>query len=104
MTYAPRPRAALALLGLLVLGAGCEPTCRNTCEKLLDCEDTTVDQPRVSLDECEDACEVQQALYAEDWENEQLRDGLADLKRCVRDEECDAIAEGACYDPDLYIF
>ncbi len=99
------PGAALALFGAaLALLGGCEPTCASTCEKLLECEDGTVDQPRVAQDECEASCETQQSLYEDDWENEILRDELAELKRCVRDEECDAIAEGACYNPNLYIF
>lgn len=89
------------LLALLPL-SGCEPTCASTCEKLLSCEE--VEQPRVAEEDCEAACLVQQELYEEDWENQQLRDALGDAKRCVRDEECEAIADGACYDPDLYIF
>ena len=93
---------ALALGGLLL--AGCEPTCASTCDKLLSCEDGTVDQPRVSDEDCENACELQQSLYEDDWENGVLREEFADMKRCVADEACEAIADGACYDPDLYIF
>lgn len=94
----------LLLAGGLLLLPACEPTCASTCDKLLACEDGTVDQPRVSDDECESACELQQALYEDDWENGQLREDFAELKRCVSDETCEAIADGACYDPDLYVF
>lgn len=95
---------AILCVAVLSMAVGCEPTCKNTCEKLLECDDTTVDQPRVSVDECEDACEAQQNLYAEDWENQQLRDELGDYKSCVMDNECEDIADGACFNPNLQIF
>ncbi|MCK6504347.1 hypothetical protein L6R53_13255 [Myxococcota bacterium] len=92
---------ALALVLLAAPLAACEPTCKQTCRKLLDCEE--VDTPRQGLEECQAACEIQERLY-EDWEDLQAREALADVKRCVRDEECVDIAEGACYDPDLYVW
>lgn len=89
----------LALAAILPLMQACEPTCKQTCSKLLECEE--VDTPRLALEDCRTSCELQQKLY-EDWEDLESRDAMGDLKECVMDEECSAIADGACYDPDLY--
>lgn len=94
-----RPLPLLALAG--ALATACEPTCKQTCTRLLECEE--VDTPRQGIDECQAACEIQQRLY-EDWEDLQAREAMAEVKRCIRAEECDAIAEGACYDEDLYVW
>lgn len=97
-------RALLLAIGLLaVLGAGCEPTCKATCKKLLECGDG-IDTPRASLDDCEYACEVRQDLYEDTWENPHLRDEFADMKSCIADEACADIAEGVCYDDELFIW
>jgi hypothetical protein len=84
-------------------GVGCEPSCEETCEGLLACGDEVEDisTDRVALDDCTAACLVQERLY-DDWEDVELRNGFADYKRCVAEETCDAIAEGACYDEELY--
>ncbi len=91
----------ILLLLALPLAAGCEPSCKQTCRKLLDCE--AVDTPRQALLDCENSCELQQQVY-EDWNDQLTRDAMGDLKECIVDEECSAIADGACYDPDLYIW
>ena len=83
----------------LTMLVGCEPTCERTCKKLLSCED--VDSPRVHEDECIDSCDSLADLY-DSWDDTQLQDQLAETKRCVVSEECDAIAAGVCYDEDLY--
>jgi hypothetical protein len=101
MVTVPRSRSPLGLVGLLGLLAGCEPTCKNTCEKLLACDE--VETPRLSLDDCTDSCEEQQALYVR-WDDTQLIDAFAAYKTCVEEEGCAAIAEGVCYDEDLYAF
>lgn len=93
----------LLTLAALSLSAGCEPTCKTTCKKLLSCGDG-VDTPRESQNECEYSCETQQDLYEDDWENPELRDALADQKTCVVDSECADIADGACYDESLFIW
>lgn len=96
-------RASLvSALVLVALASGCEPTCENTCEKLLSCED--VDQPRASQGDCEVACTNQETQYEDDWENQQLADELADAKQCIMDSECADIAAGDCYNPDLYVW
>lgn len=91
----------LWIAAALPLAAGCEPTCKQTCDKLLECEE--VETPRQAERDCQASCELQQQLY-EDWEDTQARDALGELKACVRESECAAIADGACYDPDLYLW
>jgi hypothetical protein len=93
---------ALALLApLAALLSGCEPTCQATCNKLLECED--VDTPRLSLEECETSCRNEENLY-EAWDDKGKREKLAEMKRCIGDEDCGDIADGVCYDPDLVIW
>lgn len=94
--------ALLAFGASLLLLAGCEPNCKRTCKKLLSCEET--DTPRVSLEECQASCEDQEVLYEETWDDPELADAFTDYKKCVRAEECDAIADGVCYDDRLYIW
>lgn len=94
----PFPVRLAALLALL---AGCEATCENTCEKLLACE--AVDTPLVAEIDCERSCLTQEALY-EDWDDQLKRDALGDYKNCVADSPCADIAEGVCYDEDIYIW
>ncbi len=92
------------LLLVVLSGASllaCEPTCKQTCKTLMACEE--VDSPRQGLEECQASCEIQQRLY-EDWEDGQKREAFAELKRCIQQEECAAIAEGVCYDEELYIW
>ena len=86
--------ASLALAAL-----ACEPSCEQTCETLLACEETSSD--RVALDDCTAACVVQQQLY-DDWEDVELQDGFSDYKRCVGENTCEDIVDGACYDEELY--
>lgn len=94
--------ARLVLLALVgALAAACEPTCKQTCRTLIDCAE--VDSPRQGLADCQASCEIQQRIY-EDWEDTQKREAMAELKRCVQDEECEAIAEGACYDEELFVW
>jgi hypothetical protein len=38
------------------------------------------------------------------WDDTQLIDAFAAYKTCVEEEGCAAIAEGVCYDEDLYAF
>lgn len=95
-----KPRLVLlALVGALT--AACEPTCKQTCRTLIECE--AVDSPRQGLEDCQASCEIQQRVY-EDWEDTQKRDALAELKRCIQAEECEAIADGACYDDELFVW
>jgi hypothetical protein len=99
MATAPPSSRALAPL-LFALLIGCDgPPCKQVCEKLLECEE--VDSPRIALSECEDSCEAQEALYQQ-WTDEELEERFVAYKECVDEEECSAIAEGACYDERLF--
>ena len=94
---------ALALIAPLLAAflGGCEPTCQETCNKLLDCND--VDTPRLSEEECESSCKNTEDLY-EACDDQGKRDKLGDMKRCIMDEDCSAVADGVCYDSDLVIW
>lgn len=93
------PMPIALLLSLIGFLAGCEVSCENTCEKLLSC--SSVETPGVSPTDCEQACTSQEILY-EGWEDQAKRDALSEYKTCVSDSTCDAIAEGVCYDENIY--
>jgi hypothetical protein len=95
---APR---SLLLLATLALGQGCDTSCEAACDKLLSCEE--VSTARLAPDDCESACLVQEKLY-EDWDDVELRDGFTELKGCITGTACDELAEGACYEDELYPF
>lgn len=84
-----------------VLATGCEPSCKKTCVKLIECEE--IDTPRLHEEECIRSCETQQDLF-ESWEASDERERFADLKRCIKESECADIADGECYDDELYIW
>ncbi len=83
------------------LTLGCDPSCTKVCKKLVECED--VDSPRLSWVECTESCEEQERLY-EEWTDTQKREDFSSLKSCIASEECSDIADGECYDEDLYIW
>ena len=100
----PLPRTPW--LGSLLLGSmlalqGCDTSCEAACDKLLSCEE--VSTARLAPDDCEAACMVQEKLY-EDWEDAQLRESFADLKGCIAGAACEDLAEGVCYEDELYPF
>ncbi len=96
-----RVLSSLLVLCTAVIATGCEPSCKNICEKLVECED--VETPRVSWVECTDSCEAQERLY-EQWTDTVKREGFVDMKTCIDESECSDIADGECYDEDLYIW
>jgi hypothetical protein len=91
----------ILVLCIGAFGTGCEPSCTKICKKLVECED--VDSPRVSWMECAESCGEQERLY-EEWTDTQKREDFSALKVCIRDSECSDIADGECYDEDLYIW
>jgi len=96
-----RLSGSLLLLGVTVQAlAGCHPTCKHVCKTLLACDE--VESARVNLYECVDACNRQEALYKEEWENPSLLDAFYAENNCIVDASCEEIAAGACYDPELY--
>jgi hypothetical protein len=80
--------------------AGCEPTCQIACRRFLDCD---LETPGVTLDECEASCVFQEdKLEAE--EDDVGRQRFSDHKRCVARSSCEEVADGACYDEELFPF
>lgn len=85
----------LAVLGL-AFAAGCTPTCAQTCRKVLfSCEFPEAEQVR--LDECEESCLRQEALYDFE-EDEAALDAARRHRQCIGSSSCDEIAAGECYD------
>jgi len=80
---------------------GCEPSCKKTCKKLLECDD--IETARTEVEECQASCEIQQDLF-DDWEATDERERFKELKQCIRTNECADIASGTCYDEELYIW
>ena len=91
----------IALLGSVITLIGCEPSCKKTCKKLLDCDN--IETARTEIEECEASCEIQQEMF-DDWEATDERERFSDLKTCIRTNECADIADGVCYDEELYIW
>ena len=89
------------LLMFLAPLAGCEPSCKKTCKKLIECDN--IETARTEIEECEASCSIQQEMF-DDWEATDERERFADLKKCIRGNECAAIADGECYDEELYIW
>jgi len=90
-----------AVLLAAAIGTGCAPTCKEACNKALSCE---LDSPRTSLDACVEDCERQRSLYRDWWEDEEKLERFEEHRRCVMQSNCDEIAEGVCYDEELFIF
>ncbi len=86
---------------LVLLAAGCHPSCKEVCSKLLDCDE--VESSRVSDEECRTACLRQEEQY-EDWEDFQALDTHYEERSCIVDASCQDIADGGCYDEELYLF
>lgn len=85
---------------LIVLIGACAPPCGQTCRKVLDCG---LDSERVSFEECQLACEQQEALYAS-WENRELQAAFDDERRCIGQSSCEELADGACFNDELWAF
>lgn len=95
-----RPSSAIAAVIALTLWQACTPRCQSNCAKVLDCG---LGSTRVARSECVQACQLEQALYAE-WEDETKIEAFKEHKRCIRAASCDELADGVCYDPELFIF
>lgn len=94
----------LTLLSLLVLASltvGCQTSCEDACEKLLECED--VESARISVEDCEGSCERQIAQY-EKWQDTDKIHRLEDQRNCIDESSCQDIAQGICYDTELFPF
>ncbi len=71
------------------------------CTKLVECENPGTE--RMTAEECAESCRAQEQLYAT-WDDTQLRDAFDEEKSCVDESTCEALAEGVCYDPEIWSF
>jgi len=94
-----RPSSSLLFVLGFALAGGCAPACESTCTKLLDCDLS----PRVSEEECVESCETQQHLY-EDWGDTEKQTAFEKERGCIRQSTCDEIADGTCYDDEIWVF
>jgi hypothetical protein len=91
--------AASSLLVFGLLAAGCTPTCAESCRKVLRCDAVQTD--RLGQDECVDQCTRQVALY-ESWEDDDKLAQFREEKRCIATSTCEEVAEGLCYESDIF--
>lgn len=80
---------------------GCTPTCDEVCSKLVECENEGTE--RMSADECSESCTAQQALYAT-WTDTVKRQAFDDELTCLYNAECSNIADGECYDDEVWSY
>lgn len=92
---------ALSLVFSLLLSGGCTPTCEQTCKKLMRCDELATDG--LDADRCEEYCRDEEDLFKQ-WDDTQLQEALDEEKRCIDEQTCEAIADGACYDERLYSY
>jgi hypothetical protein len=95
------PKIAIFLASIGLLLSGCEPSCEATCEKLMSCDEIEMDH--IPVQECATTCEIQQRIY-EKWDSSDEREWFSDMKYCIDDASCGDIADGECYDDELYIW
>jgi hypothetical protein len=96
--------AFAALFFVLVLSGAltsCKSSCSQACEKLLSCQE--IENSRVSEDECESSCNAQESQY-EVWDDVEKQDRFDQERQCIVDSTCADIADGACYDDELFPF
>jgi len=86
---------------VLLAAPACHPTCKQVCTKLLECDE--VESSRVSEYECRDSCQREENLY-EGWEDLQALELHYDQMSCIMDASCQEVADGECYDEELYLF
>lgn len=96
-----RRTCSLLLLPFVLAATACHPTCKQVCKKLLGCEE--VENARINQEECEDACDREEALY-EDWDNSALLDAFYAQNKCIYHASCEEIAAGDCADDDLLLY
>jgi len=82
------------------MSGGCTPRCEDTCAKVLDCG---LGATRVSRDECVLMCQRQGDLYG-NWDDDAKLSALREHRRCIAASSCEEIAEGVCYDDDLFVY
>ena len=93
--------ASVLLSRIFLSLLGCTPTCEQVCDKVVECGNEGTE--RMTAFECQESCEAQQDLL-DRWTDVEKREAFDAELRCLRDEECDAIAGGACYDAEVWSF
>ena len=88
---------ASVLIGVLL--AGCAPPCDQVCRKARKCDLT----PRLSQDECVEACDRQRTFY-EVEDDKEGKQAFQEERACIVDSTCEEIHAGECYDPDVFPF
>ena len=68
---------------------------------MVDCENDGTE--RMTSTECTESCETQKNLY-DVWTDTQLRDAFDDELSCLYTSKCDDIADGVCYDAEIWEF
>jgi hypothetical protein len=91
----------MATVLLIIVSLGCTPSCEDVCRKLVVCEDLATS--RMSVSECEEQCLNQEARYAT-WDDSAKRDAFEDELSCLYDSSCGDVAEGVCYDEEVFAF
>ena len=89
---------------ILLYALGCTATCEQACNSLLTCEEEgAFSAPSMNLDECQSACAAQENVYSS-WDDVEKQQSFDDLKDCIVASECSELAEGVCYDENVYIW
>lgn len=92
-------RALLGSVVIAVLALACAPSCEEVCRKARTCDLS----PRLSQDECVEACDRQKTFYEVEDDKEGQK-AYADERQCIAASTCEEIEAGACYDPELFPF
>ena len=95
--------ALVALLVTSALASGCNPPCKRTCRKVLECGNLSTD--RLALGACVEDCQKQENTY-QDWDDEAKEELFVDHKRCLTSSSCEEIEAGVCYEgyEELFAF
>lgn len=80
----------------------CKPTCKQVCDKLVECENPGTE--RMPSAECEDSCRTQSSLYEDEWTDVSLREAFDAELACIDDAECEDIAAGVCYSEEVWSY
>jgi len=90
-------RASSLLLAVATVSA-CTPTCDAACNKLERCElMATYD----NLEACITSCSRQDEVYVA-MDGNELKKSFRMHRRCIGSNSCDELAEGECYEEDIY--
>lgn len=81
---------------ILFLLWACTVTCEDVCTTIASCDE--IEQESTGEIDCRSACLSQQEQAQTDGNDE----AFDSLKLCITSSTCDEIAQGVCYDEELY--